>query len=347
MAIVPFPRRMLRSLSWRQEQARPTLQRSAFTGRTRAIVLQSAARWIAEGEVVPADPARRAILAAFEALAIPPDATFRLPATEAGQVAAINIILNPDLETGTQNWTLPLGVARIAGDWTGPVDWFFRADPGAARSILANNESVWPVAAGNLLFLESWSFRSDSGALALLSVQWRDASNLAISTDSLVLDTTPGQWVRARTSALAPAGTAFAVFRYDIAAYGSGYVGLSGARASLLPTACQVNGAGQSGTVLSLKSLAPNQLHLPAGTLITVRLPAGDEQMIQLTGSLVADGAGNGRAFLATPLRSSPDNDALVELDRPWALMRAVHEPGWDVSVGPIYRHQFVAEEAF
>lgn len=347
MAIVPFPRRVLRSLSWRQEQARPTLQRSAFTGRTRAIVLQSAARWIAEGEVVPADPALRAILSAFEALAIPPDATFRLPATEAGQVASPNLIQNPDLRTGTQSWVLPVSVSRFLADWTAPMDFYFNCDAGSLRSILANGDLNVAAAASTRYFAESWSFRSSGSVLVKLALEWRNASNTVISTDFLDLSTTAGQWDKAAASFVSPAGTAFVRIRYQVEAFGSGFAAVGLPRVSLIPTFCRVNGAGQSGASLNLKNLAAGLVNLSPGQFLTIRLPGGDEQMVQALNTVVADGSGNGAVQFATPLRASPADEALVEIDRPWALMRAVHEPGWSVSPGPLYRHAFQAEEAF
>jgi hypothetical protein len=62
----------------------------------------------------------------------------------------------------------------------------------------------------------------------------------------------------------------------------------------------------------------------------------------------VADASGNATAQLGTPLRSSPSNGAVVELDRPWALMRALDPLAWSAAPGGIHgARQLQLEEAF
>ena len=107
--------------------------------------------------------------------------------------------------------------------------------------------------------------------------------------------------------------------------------------ASPVPATCTVNGAGQLGFTLSLTGLAPSITNLGNGTLISVSLPNGDEQLCALSAALTANASGVGTATLATPLRQAPSNGATVRLASPVAVMRLRDPIRWGVSPGAIY----------
>jgi hypothetical protein len=107
-------------------------------------------------------------------------------------------------------------------------------------------------------------------------------------------------------------------------------VGLTGATAI-----GQVDGAGQLGMTLAIKSLAPSTLHARAGDLIAwVRGPA--RQMSILTADLTADASGNAVAQLAHPLRSSPADGANVLLNLPGTQMRLMSSLAYDLSLADL-----------
>lgn len=338
MIIVPVPRRFIRSHSWAQTDTRKQLQRSEWTGRTRELAIGPADRWSCQADVRPTRPGDIETWRALQARMKQPGAAARVPVDAAGQLPAdSNIVANPDLAASAAGWVLPAATARIADQFPSPVEWFFRADPGAARSIQANNGNDWPALAGSVFAVESWVFRTDSGITCNIALQWLNASMGVISTSTVVLAPTAGSWAYARGSLTAPALTAFVRIRYDVGAFGSGYLGVTGLRVSLLPTKAAVNGAGQSGQALALTGLGRGIRNLRAGQLLTVPLPGGDEQLIALTEDLVGDSSGNGTAALGSPMRQSPAAGAVVELDRPWALMRATDPLAWSQSPGAIF----------
>lgn len=351
MPIIPFPRRVLRAANWQHTGARPLLQRSAFTGRTAELAdFGPAPRWTAEAEPVPMrlGEERAHQFAGFEAAARVPGNSFRLPINPRPQYAAsTNIVANPDLANDASGWVLPANVARIADAWPSPIDWVFRADPGSARSIEANSGGSWPAAAGSTIFVETWAFRSDTGVTCNVALQWLNASMGVISTGTLVVAPAAGTLTKVRGSLVAPALTAFVRIRYDVGAFGSGYLGVVGLRVSLLPTVAAVSGAANAGRSLALAGLGPDLLHLRAGQHLTVPLPGGDEQMIPLAADLIANGSGAATASLATPLRRTPAAAATVELNEPWALMRAIHTPGFQRRPGDIVNFSLQCEEAF
>lgn len=110
----------------------------------------------------------------------------------------------------------------------------------------------------------------------------------------------------------------------------------------------RVNGAtGAGSTALPLDGLPNSTTLLPAGSLITVTLSTGDEQLIGLTEALTSNSSGEATANLATPLRGNTPDNAIVETRRPWGLMRAVNPVAWGADPGSIYEHVLQAEEAF
>ena len=114
------------------------------------------------------------------------------------------------------------------------------------------------------------------------------------------------------------------------------------------PTSATVNGAGQLGLTLSLAGLRPSQTNLLAGHIISVVLATEESQPIVLGADLVANGSGIGTATLTTPLRRSPANGAVVELQFPTCTMRMRDPLAWEANPGGVYGGvPFVAEEAF
>lgn len=350
MAIIPLPRSVLAAVQWQQDGGRRPVQRSAVTGYTRELDFGPAPRWQAEATIVPhiGGTERAQQLAGFDAACKVPGNLFRLPAADPGQHPAdSNIVANPYLRTGAENWVLPAAVGRVADQFPSPIDWFFRADPGAARSIEANGGNSWPAAAGSVLFVESWVFRTDTGVTCNAALQWLNSSMGVISTSTVVLAPAAGSWAVVRGQLTAPASTAFVRIRYDVGAFASGYLAVTGLRVSLLPTQALVSGAANAGRTLALSGLGRSIRNARAGHKITVVLPGGDEQLNELAADLIADASGNGTASLVTPLRKTPAASAAVEIDRPWGLMRASHEPGWSVSPGRREARTLTAEEAF
>jgi hypothetical protein len=352
MAIIPFPRNMLRSARWQQEEGRVKLQRSAWNNRTRAFELGGAARWGAECEPVPANLDGRHAMMGFEAASQVPGNLFRLPATERSQYGAAidNLIQNPEFATSSAPWTLESAWTLI--DTGAPADiaprGLYTDSTRAANNATANAATPITIAAGQVLFLSTDVFRA-TGSTGTLSMaaNFLNSGGTLISTlgMNLVSVATANAWQRARVTLTAPAGTASAIVYYNNGLT-AGFAAVTGARASLWPERVLV-ASGSSGRSLNLYSMIPSALHLRAGQLLTVTLPSGDEQLVRLTADLQASVSGTATAQLATPLREVPAADAPVEIARPWALMRATNEPGWSVEPGPIYGMALTAEEAF
>lgn len=349
MAIVPFPRDMLAGIRWQQDGGRPQVQRSAFTGRATQLDFGTAARWQASCQPVPMwDDEQRAQFAGFESACQVPGNYFRLPAVEALQgLTANNLITDGDPSASATGWTLPSGVGLQRLGWPFPVEHAFRCFSGAARFIRANGEVAVSFAAGQRIFLRGYAISTNSANSALLVVQWLNSSAIEVGTASLLMNPAAGTGVTYRSSAVAPTGTVSALFGIYIPNFASDYIDVASLRASLVPDVATVSGGSNAGRTLALTGLWAGQRNLQAGDLITVSLPGGDEQLIRLAADLVADGSGNATASLATPLRRTPADGAVVELAEPWALMRATHTPGWSVDSQNIYGHTLEAEEAF
>lgn len=355
MPIIPFPRRALRAANWQQTGGRPSLQRSAFTGRTAELAdFGPAPRWTAEAEPVPMRYLGDTALAfaGFEAACQVPGNTFRMPRVWGSQHgAAGNLIQNPQFEGGSAPWTLESAWNRIS---TGaPVDFpqsgLFTENTRPFNNAFANAGVAFPFSAGARLFLGTDLFRSTGSAGTLsIAANFLNSGGGLISTLglNLVAASTANLWQRAASFVTAPAGTASVLVYYNNGLT-TGFAAVSGARAAMLPERATVNGAANAGRSLALSGLALSQRNLRAGQFLTVTLPGGDEQLLRLAADLNGDASGNGTASLATPLRRTPVAGAVVELDQPWALMRAIHTPGEQQRVGGIVQHGLQSEEAF
>ena len=134
------------------------------------------------------------------------------------------------------------------------------------------------------------------------------------------------------------------------------------------PPVCYVNGGGQlgftlnvdglinalptSGPSLSLDFLSPlfsADAFAVAGSLISVALPNGDEQLIALSGPILVSPTGTAAIPLATPLRQAPADNAVVRLLFPVGTMRLDSSAvNWNVQPGRVYGfEQLTAEEWF
>jgi hypothetical protein len=351
MAIVPFPRDILRSAAWSQARGRALVQQSAFSGRSRQLDFGVAARWQAECEPIPAFSGSDQALAieAFEAACQLPGNHFRLPAGEAGQHGpTANLVGNSELEFGTAGWIVPSDVIRLASNGSLlEVENVFIALGGSARSIEANSGSGVAVTPGETILFQTWAYRHTAANTAVAVLNWRDVGGIDFGSAGIVLNPAVGQWVYFAIVATVPASAATARIRYDVDAAGAGFAGLGGLWAGRVPRRAAVDGAANAGRTLSLSGLGPNLLNLRAGQFLTVLLPGGDEQLVRLAADLIANGSGLGAASLVSPLRRTPEAAAAIELDKPWGLMRATHAPGWNVEPGAVRGYRLACEEAF
>jgi hypothetical protein len=351
MAIIPFPSGFVRAAGWRQE---PTggLQRSEWTGRTRAINIGPAARWACAASLRPSQQADMRLWRGF-AGAMQSKANFtRVEATEGSQYgAADNLILNPEFESGSAPWVLSSAWSRDTSGLANPFPvWALYTDSTRATdTATANSSARIGFGPGNRLFLSAYAIVASSPAgFVPITADFYNASNVFIST--LTVDLGPaagsvGVWRYVRGFVTAPAGTASVTIglRNQLTA---GYCYATSIRAGVLPDACTA-AAGSGGLALNLAGLQPFTRHLQAGDMLTVTLPSGDEQLITLTADLVA-ASGTATAALATPLREVPTAGALVYLSRPHALMRCADPMGWGVSPGGVYEAQSLElEESF
>jgi hypothetical protein len=344
---------VLAGIRWEQQGGLPVVQRSAFTGRATQLDFGAAARWRAQGDVVPLwDDAQRADWMAFEAAAQIAGTEFRLPVGERSQYGALgNLLQNPNLLTGVAPWLTNGGYFRqqtttVAG--FAPSEWSFgTVASGSTPALIANNEAQQVATVGQRFFLGAW-VRVQAGSTGdlWLFAQWFNGATPL--TPTLVAGGVggPDGWRRVTGFGAAPSGTTGVQFGVqNNLATGAAEIALP--RASFLPEVATVNGASNAGRSLALSGLALSQRNLRAGQFITVTLPGGDEQLIRLAADLVADGSGNATASLTTPLRRTPAAGAIVELERPWGLMRLTNAPGWSVDSQNIYGHTLEAEEAF
>jgi hypothetical protein len=118
--------------------------------------------------------------------------------------------------------------------------------------------------------------------------------------------------------------------------------------AGTVPATCLVNGANQLGFTLACDGV-PNSIPiLTAGQFISVALPNGDEQLLQLTANATSITLGRVTFTFSTPLRAAPADNATVRLHFPSANMRIENPSSWDVSPGLIYTYpSFTATEFF
>jgi len=351
MTLIPFPRHVLQSAQWQQAGGRLNRQRSAFTGRGPELDFGTAARWQVTGEVVPTNLLTRTNYAAFDAACQVPGAEFRLPAVEQSQYGDLdNMILNPEFVAGSAPWVLgsAWNLVETGAPPSFPQAGLYTDSTRAANSATANGAIPVTVAAGQALFLSCDAFRSvgSTGTLSM-AANFLNSGGSLISTLGLdiVAVATAGSWQRVYATLTAPVGTVSAIVYFNNGLT-AGFGSVTGARASLWPERIRAD-TGSAGRSLNLRGMIPSVKHASAGDFLTVFLPSGDEQLVRLTADLQASISGTATALLATPLREVPAFDATVEIARPWGLMRATHLPGWEVTPGRIYGHEFSAEESY
>jgi hypothetical protein len=108
-----------------------------------------------------------------------------------------------------------------------------------------------------------------------------------------------------------------------------------------------VRAGANDGVTVPLAGLPANKTVLISGSLMTVPLPSGHERMVCLTADLVSNGLGQGTATFGPELGEVPATGAVVEIGRPWSLVRQTNKaPGWDVEPGQKYIFALDAEEA-
>lgn len=102
-----------------------------------------------------------------------------------------------------------------------------------------------------------------------------------------------------------------------------------------------VNGAGQTGRSLTTGGWPESDTVLSAGEFVTI-----NDQLLQLTEDVVADGAGAATITFEPPIRVSPSNADAIEYRRPYALMYFTETPGWSYETGVFYSFSFEFREA-
>ena len=91
----------------------------------------------------------------------------------------------------------------------------------------------------------------------------------------------------------------------------------------------QIDGAGQSGFALNLKSLTPSAAILKAGDLFTIV-----NQCLVAAADVTANGSGLATVTFTSPLRTSPADSANVEIAAPFFLCASTDtgDSRWQVS---------------
>jgi hypothetical protein len=109
-------------------------------------------------------------------------------------------------------------------------------------------------------------------------------------------------------------------------------------------TTPQVDGAGQLGNTLNLKSLGWNVSVCKAGDFFSVN----GEMKMCTTANFVADGSGNGAISFEPALRASPANNASLNFTTPKVTMRLMQPvAAWAVELGNFHTITFEAIEMF
>jgi len=358
MAIIPMPPKVLRTIEWQQDGGRPQVQRSSFTGRVKQLIdFGPAPRWSADCTIIPmienGENARA--FAAFEAACQLAGNSFRLPVSYTSQHGALgNLVQNAALSGGSSaGWLVTPANAFGPSLFQAPNTWMFITGPASGSvtgSVIANNPTLTLLSGATRLFLsaDAWIGATAAGTLNA-AILWYDASDvfLAANTLDLIPGAGPtGQITRRYANFAAPVGAVKWRAQFDnVLSAGLAFVG--SLRVSTLPEQATVSGAANAGRSLALSNLARSQRNLRAGQLLTVVLPGDDEQLLRLASDLMGDASGNGTASLATPLRRTPAASAVVEIERPYALMRATHTPGFRLGPGSIVEQSLSCEEAF
>jgi hypothetical protein len=348
MSIIELPFGFIRSTSWGLPPVY-SLQRSAWTGRTRVIEIGPAARWTCVADIRPSRESDIPFWRAFQARMFSPGARVRLRRQPGSQFGpGSNLTAVPD----ARDWAVAgatAGITRFLATDAAPLPRIVQAVAPPTAGGYDDAARRAPATAGTVYYVAgSVRLTGSPGVVTPVRQVYLNSSLVFIAqTGASVAGVPAGVWTRIQGSGAAPAGTAFIVPSFFFT-HTTGTIEATDHYIGLLPERCQVNGAGQTGMALNVFGLAPNLVHLRAGHCVTVVYPSGDEQLLALTADVVADGSGLAQLQFAAPMRQSPANNSFVELSRPWGLMRALeplqtaHIPGGIVQPGAV-----TFEEAF
>ena len=112
-----------------------------------------------------------------------------------------------------------------------------------------------------------------------------------------------------------------------------------------VPGSPVVNGAGQTGETLSVGGLTPSALAFRVGDFFS--LGSGlNTRLYRVTADVTADASGEASLPIIPRLRSSPDDNAALEVVAPKVLLRMVGPAPTSISPAMIHRFSFSAVEA-
>lgn len=106
-----------------------------------------------------------------------------------------------------------------------------------------------------------------------------------------------------------------------------------------------VKGAGQTGSTLAVDGLTPSVLAFRAGDFFSLGTGA-DTRLYRVTADVTANGAGEASLSIIPPLRSSPADNAPLEVTAPKVLLRLSGPIPTSISPAMIHRFSFSAVEA-
>jgi hypothetical protein len=107
----------------------------------------------------------------------------------------------------------------------------------------------------------------------------------------------------------------------------------------------EVAGGGQTGNSLDTAGWVPNVTTLRAGDLFSLGT-AGETRLYQVTADVETDGSGNATVQFVPRLRTSPANEAPLEVEAPAVLLRLQGPVPANVTPADIYRFTVQAREA-
>jgi hypothetical protein len=103
-----------------------------------------------------------------------------------------------------------------------------------------------------------------------------------------------------------------------------------------------VAGAGQTGRTLATDGWPISSTTLVAGQFVTI-----NNQLLQLTENVTANGSGVATLTFEPPIRISPADNAVIEYKNPYALMYFVEEPTLSVENGYVYSLSLNLRESY
>lgn len=106
-----------------------------------------------------------------------------------------------------------------------------------------------------------------------------------------------------------------------------------------------VNGAAQTGGTLNVDGLTPSVLAFRAGDFFSLGSGAST-RLYRVTADATANGSGQAALSIVPPLRSSPADNAALEVVAPKVLLRLVGPVPTSIAPAMIHRFSFSAVEA-